>query len=54
MELGTVPLPGRLTNLIKVGLGPIAIGAGAGCFRHFFSHLSLLSPFSLCLKDGQI
>ena len=36
-----------------VGQRPIvlAVGAGAGLFRHFFSHLSLLFSFSLSLWE---
>ena len=44
MVLGKLPVPGRPTIWITVGQGPIAlaVGAGGGCFGHFFSHLSFL------------
>ena len=45
--LGNFPVPGRPTILITVGHGPtaLAVGAGWGCFGHFYSHLfSSLSP----------
>ena len=44
MALGKLPVPGRPTIWITVGLGPIAlaIGAGGGWFGHFYSHLSFL------------
>ena len=47
---------GVLLTWITVGQGPIvlAVGAGRGCFGHFFSHLPLLFPFSLSLGDGPI
>ena len=37
------------------GVGPIAlaVGAGGGCLD-FYSHLSFLFSFSLCLGDGPI
>ena len=49
MVLGKHPVPGRPTILITVGQGPtaLAVGAGGGLFGHFYSHLSLFSPFSL-------
>ena len=54
--LGKLPVPVRPTILITVGQGPIAlaVGAGGGCFGHFYSHLSFLFFFSLSLGDGPI
>ena len=56
MLLGKLPVPGRPIILITVGQGPtaLAVGAGGGLCGHFFSHLSLLSSFSLSLGDGPI
>ena len=56
MVLDKLPLPGRPTNLMIVGQGPIALalGAGWGCFGHFYSPLSFLSSFSLSLGNGPI
>ena len=56
MVLGKLPVPGRPTIWMIVGQGPIAlaIGAGGGCFGHFYSPLSFLSSFSLSLGDGSI
>ena len=56
MVLGKLPVPGRPTILITVGQGPtaLAVGAGGGLFGHFYSHLFLLSSFSLSLGDGPI
>ena len=61
MVLGKLPVPGRLTIWIKVGQGPTALAAycacsrcGWGLFGHFYSHLSILSFFSLSLGDGPI
>ena len=47
---------GVLLTWNTVGQGPIvlAVGAGGGCFGHFFSPLSLLFSFSLSLGDGPI
>ena len=47
---------GVLLIWIIVGQGPIAlaVGAGGGLFGHFFSHLSVLSSFSLSLGDVPI
>ena len=54
MVLGKLPVPGRPTDLIRVGQGPtaLAVGAGRGCFGHFtlVYHFS----FSLSLGDGPI
>ena len=47
MVLGNLPVPGRPTNLITVGQGPIALAVGAGGVVWTFllsSILSLLSP----------
>ena len=51
--LGKLPVPGRPTIWITVGQGPtaLAVGAGGGCFGHFYSHLSCLSPFSPSLWE---
>ena len=56
MVLGKLPVTGRPTTLITVGQGPtaLAVGAGGGLFRHFYSHLSFLFSFSLSLGDGPI
>ena len=37
MVLGKLPVPGRPTNLVRVGQGPsvLAVGAGGGCFDIF-------------------
>ena len=44
MVLGKLPVPGRPTIWVIVGQGAIAlaVGAGGGCFGHFFSPLSFL------------
>ena len=56
MVHGKLPVPGRPTILITVGQGPtaLALGAGGGLFGHFYSHLSLLSSFSVSLADDPI
>ena len=56
MVLGQLPVSGRPTIWITVGQGPttIAVGAAGGLFGHFYSHLSILSSFSLSLGDGPI
>ena len=56
MVLGKLPVPGRPTFWIIVGQGLIAlaVGAGGGCFGHFYSPLSFLFFFSLSLGDGPI
>ena len=56
MVLGKLPVAGRPTIWITVGQGPtaLAVGAGGGCFGHFYSNLSFLSSFSLSLGDGPI
>ena len=56
MVLGKLPVPGRPTIWITVGQRPtaLAVGAGGGCFGHFYSQLSCLSSFSLSLGDGSI
>ena len=56
MVLGKLPVPGRPTIWITVGQGPTAltVGAGGGCYGHFYSPLSFLSSFSLSLGDGPI
>ena len=44
MVLGKLPVPGRPTIWITVGQEStvLAVGAGGGLFRHFYSHLSYL------------
>ena len=56
MVLGKLPVPGRPTFCIRVGLGPtaLAVGGGWGWLGHFYSRLSFLSSFSLSLGDGPI
>ena len=56
MVLGKLPVPGRPTIWITVEQGPTALAVGAvlGLFGHFYSHLSILSSFSLFLGDGSI
>ena len=56
MALGKFAVSGRPTNLARVGQGPIAlaVGAGGGCFGHFFSDLPFLFSFSLPPADGPI
>ena len=45
MVLGKLPVPGRPTILITVGLGPIALEVGAGGLEFLLSSiLSFLSP----------
>ena len=53
MVLGKLPVPGRPSIRIAVGQGPtaLAVGAGGGCFGHFYSRLSFLS---LYLGNGPI
>ena len=55
MVLGKLPVPGRPTSWITVGLGPtaLAVGASGGCLDIF----TLIYPFysfSLSLRDGPI
>ena len=47
MVLGKLPVPGRPTNLERVGQGPsvLAVGAGGGCLD-IFSLVYHFSPFS--------
>ena len=51
MALGNLPVPGRPTIWMRVGL---AVSAGGGCLDIFFSRLSFLSSVSLSLGDGPI
>ena len=48
MVLGKLPVPGRPTNLSRVGQGPtaLAVGSGGGCLDIFslVYHFSFLSP----------
>ena len=53
MVLGKFPVPGRPTIWITVGQGPTALAVGAGgvfFIWTFYSHLSILSSFSISLK----
>ena len=56
MVLGNLPLPGRPTNLHKSRARAYCAcrRCGWGLFGHFYSQLSFLSSFSLCLGDGPI
>ena len=55
MVLGKLPVPGRHTNLITVGEGPIALAVGAGGGDlEIFTLIHLYSSFSLSLGDGPI
>ena len=48
MVLGKLPVPGRPTIWITVGLGPtaLAVGSGAGLFEHFtLNYPFLFLPF---------
>ena len=51
MVLGNLPVPGRPTNLITVGQGPIvlAVGAGGGGLDILLS--SIISPLSPALWE---
>ena len=53
--LGKLSVPGRPTNLIIVGQGPIliAVGTGGGCLDIFFL-VYLFSFLSYFLEDGPI
>ena len=50
MVLGKLPVPGRPTNLERVGQGPsvLAVGAGGGCLDIFtlVYHFSFFLPLS--------
>ena len=55
MVLGKLPVPGRPTNLITVGQGPIALAVGAGGGGlDIFTLIYSFSSFSLSLGDGPI
>ena len=56
MVLGRLPVPGRPTIWIAVGLGPtaLAVGAGGGCLDISTLIYPLLSSFSLSLGDDPI
>ena len=56
MVLGKLLVPGRPTVWVTVGQGPTALaeGAGGGVLGYFYSHLPMLSSFSLSLGDGPI
>ena len=49
--LGNLPVPGRPTNLITVGQGPIALAVGAGGVVWTFLLSSILSPLSPSLWE---
>ena len=51
MVLGNLPVPGRPTNLITVGQGPIALAVGG---LDIFTLIYPFSSFSLSLGDGPI
>ena len=54
MVLGNLPVPGRPTNLITVGQGPIALAVGAGGGGlDIFTLIYPFSSFSLSLGDGR-
>ena len=55
MVLGKLPMPGRPTNLERLGQGPsmLAVGAGGVVWTFFLSSIISLS-FSLSLGDGPI
>ena len=53
MVHGKLPVPGR--PIIWMIVGPIVLAVGAGgLVGNFYSHLSVLSTFSLSLGDGLI
>ena len=55
MVLGKLPVPGRLTVLIRVGQGPIVFAVGAGgSGLDIFTPICPFSSFSLSLGDGLI
>ena len=56
MVLGKLPVPGRPTKLdfSRARAYCACSRCGLALFGHFFSRLSLLSPFSLSLGDGPI
>ena len=55
MVLGKLPVPGRLTILISVGQGPIALAVGAGRGSlDIFTLIYPFSSFSLFLGHGPI
>ena len=56
MVLGTLPAPGRLTNLddSRAWAYCASCMCGWGFFGHFHSQLSFLSSVSLSLGDGPI
>ena len=56
MVLGKLPVLGLPTIWMIVEQEPfaLAVGAGGGCFGHFFSPLCILSCFSLSVGDGLI
>ena len=55
MVLGNLPVPGRPTNLITVGQGPIALAVGAGGGGlDIFTLIYPFFSFSLSLGDGPI
>ena len=51
MVLGNIPVPGRPTNLITVGQGPIALAVGPVGVVWTFLFTSILSPISPSLWE---
>ena len=51
MVLGTLPVPGRPTIVIKVGQGPIALAVGAGGVVWTFLRSFIISPLSPSLWE---
>ena len=57
MVLGKLPVPGRPTNLERVGQGPSVLAVGAGVYLYvwiFFLSSIISFSFSLSLGDGPI
>ena len=54
MVLDKLPGPGRPTSLGKSRARSYCTWRGWGLFGHFYSHLSFLFSFSLCLEDDPI
>ena len=54
--LGKLPAPGRPTNLdySRARAYCVCSWCGWGWFGHFYSHLNIISSFSLSLEDGPI
>ena len=54
MVLGKLPVPGRHLKLTDSRARAYCACSGCGLFGPFYSHLSLLSSFSLSLGDDPI